>query len=51
MSSSQAYTNPGALVGLKMWKVLLQSKLCKDVAFNLIGGLHSFKEHHSTVLK
>ena len=24
MSSSQAYTKPGALVGLRMWKVLLQ---------------------------
>lgn len=26
MSSSQAYTKPGALVGLRMWKVLLQLK-------------------------
>ncbi len=26
MSSSQAYTKPGALVGLRMWKVLLQTK-------------------------
>lgn len=26
MSSSQAYTKPGALVGLRMWKVLLQIK-------------------------
>lgn len=31
MSSSQAYTKPGALVGLRMWKVLLQVKKDKNI--------------------